>query len=154
MPSVEDVVKLLSAREETVSTCESLTAGLVAARLAEVAGASTVLRGGIITYATELKNLLAQVPWSILEQGVVTQETAIAMAQGVRKTCGSDWVIATTGAAGPDPCDGVAAGTVWIAVVGADTYVAQQLLLTGDRSYIRQRTVAESLTLLWQQLSK
>lgn len=108
------LISELTRSSETVATCESLTAGLVAATLADVPGASAVLRGGLITYSTELKAELAGVLTAALNiQGPVHPETARRMAQGAALRCGSHWGVSCTGVAGPDPQDGHAVGEVY-----------------------------------------
>lgn len=110
-----ELVAELRRRGETVAVCESLTGGLASAMLVDVPGASAVLRGGLITYATDLKHTLAGVDEQILAtHGPVSCECATAMAAGVRAACGSDWAVALTGVAGPDPQDGHPVGEVWI----------------------------------------
>ena len=109
----------LRSRNETISFCESLTAGLAAATLAEVPGASDVLVGGLVTYSAELKTALASVPADLIErEGVVSAAVAREMARGARRVCGSDWAVALTGVAGPDDQDGMPAGTVLIGLAG------------------------------------
>lgn len=116
---VAEVVAALAARGQTLAAAESLTAGLFCATVAGVPGASAVLRGGLVTYATELKGTLAGVPADVLASvGPVAPETARAMARGVRRRCGSDWGVALTGVAGPDPQDGHPVGEVWCALAG------------------------------------
>lgn len=116
-----EVVTALKQAEQTVATCESLTAGLLAATLADVPGASAVLRGGLITYATDLKHELAEVPRQILAQhGPVSVETAEGMARGTKRRCGADWAVSLTGVAGPEPQDGHPVGEVFVGVVGPD----------------------------------
>lgn len=111
------VVGTLTARGQTLAAAESLTAGLFCATIAGVPGASAVLRGGLVTYATDLKETLAGVPGALLAaNGPVASETARAMAEGARRRCGSDWSVALTGVAGPDPQDGHPVGEVWCAV--------------------------------------
>src|SRR5690625_8027839 len=79
------VVQQLSSRGETLAFCESLSAGLASATIAQVPGASAVLRGGLITYAADLKVALAHVPQELVDEyGVVSPETAVAMAKGTR----------------------------------------------------------------------
>ena len=120
-----DLVRTLASRGETVAFCESLTAGLASATVAKVPGASNVLRGGLITYATDLKASLAGVPWSVLEKhGPVAAVTARHMARGVREKCGATWGVALTGVAGPDPQDGHPVGEVHIAVAGPSRTVS------------------------------
>lgn len=153
MTDAAAVVAVLAARGETVATCESLTAGLVAATLADVPGASAVLRGGLVTYATELKHVLAGVPREVLAPGVVRREVALAMARGARERCSADWGVATTGVAGPGPADGVSAGTAWLAVVGPVGEVAE-LLERSDlaRNEMRRECVQRTLQILSQAL--
>ena len=114
--TAREVITSLIDAGQTVATCESLTAGLLAATLADVPGASAALRGGLVTYATDLKHTLARVPQEVLvAHGPVARETAIAMARGVRDVCGADWGVSLTGVAGPDPQDGHPVGEVWVA---------------------------------------
>lgn len=158
----------LRARHQTISFCESLTAGLACATLADVPGASDVLRGGLVTYSVDLKAALAGVdPALVEEHGVVSAAVAREMARGARRACGSDWAVSLTGVAGPDAQDGVAAGTVWIGLAGpAWTAVAQAAemvdaelgryalvpgaaepvrVLAGDRNTVRRQAVQAAL---------
>ena len=119
--TAREVITSLIDAGQTVATCESLTAGLLAATLADVPGASAALRGGLVTYATDLKHTLARVPQEVLVvHGPVARETAIAMARGVRDVCGADWGVSLTGVAGPDPQDGHPVGEVWVGVAGPE----------------------------------
>ncbi|SDR94731.1 CinA family protein [Corynebacterium timonense] len=113
------LIDALRQRNQTLCFCESLTAGLAAATLADVPGASDVLRGGLITYATDLKQTLAHVPEEVLAQhGPVSPVTAREMARGAKRVCGADWAVAMTGVAGPDPQDGHQVGEVWVGLAG------------------------------------
>jgi len=136
------LVDALRRRGLTVAFCESLTAGLAAATLADTPGASSVLRGGLITYATDLKYTLAGVP-----EGAdpVDGDTAIAMARGARERCGADWGVALTGVAGPDPQGPHAVGEVWLGFAGPGGVDKQKLQLSGDRRQIREQAVAAAL---------
>ncbi|MCZ9341180.1 nicotinamide-nucleotide amidohydrolase family protein, partial [Streptomyces sp. TRM76130] len=114
-----DVVRLLKVSGATVAVAESLTGGLVAAQLTSVPGASQVFRGSVTAYATDLKHDLLGVDAAVLAaRGAVDPQVAVEMAAGVRKALGADWGVATTGVAGPDPQDGQAVGTVFVAVHG------------------------------------
>ena len=116
------LVEALTERGETVAFCESLTAGLGAATLATVPGASAVLRGGMVTYATDLKRDLAGVDADLLEEeGPVAAETARQMALGAREKCSASWGISFTGVAGPDQQDGHPVGEVFVGFVGPGT---------------------------------
>lgn len=101
----------------TVATAESLTAGDIAARIADVPGASAVLRGGLVVYATDLKHSLAGVDAALLDaQGPVDADVAAALAEGAATRCGADIGLGVTGVAGPDGQDGHPVGEVYIAV--------------------------------------
>jgi len=124
----------------TVAVAESLTGGRVAAALTAVPGASAVLRGSVTAYATDLKARLLGVDAALLSRaGAVDAEVARQMALGVRKLCGADVGIATTGVAGPSEQDGKAVGTVYVAVVGPDPELAvvTPARFTGDRAEIQ-----------------
>jgi nicotinamide-nucleotide amidase len=141
LPDPAGVVGLLLDRGLTVATGESLTAGLVAATLADVPGCSAVLRGGVVAYQADVKRSLLDVPDAALDQGLVSRAVAEAMAAGAARRLGADVGIGTTGVAGPDPHDGQPVGSAWIAVVTPDGPVSRQLTLAGDRSAIRRQTV-------------
>jgi nicotinamide-nucleotide amidase len=143
------IVESLTARGQSVAVAESLTGGLVAAALTSVPGASVVVRGGIIAYATELKATLLGVPADLLSvHGPVDPQVAAAMAAGVRARLGASYAMSTTGVAGPGPADGKPAGTVFIAVNGPSGSVVRGLQLAGDRSQVRIETVRSVLSLL------
>ncbi|PWJ49893.1 nicotinamide-nucleotide amidase [Quadrisphaera granulorum] len=145
----ERVITLLRDAGLTVATAESLTAGLVSARLADVPGASDVLRGGVVSYATDVKTSLLSVSEELLNRtGPVHRAVAEAMAVGVCRRLHSDVGVATTGVAGPGPHDGHPAGTVVVAVATADGVAAEVLRLPGDRAAVREGAVRGALELL------
>lgn len=157
-----DVVRLLTVKGRTLAVAESLTGGLVAAEITSVPGASKVFRGSVTAYATELKHELLGVDAALLTaRGAVDPQVAAEMAAGVRKALGTDWGIATTGVAGPEPQDGQAVGTVFVAVDGplrADSGSAgggkvEALRLNGDREEIRRESVRSVLALLLKELA-
>ena len=144
-----DLVARLRELGQTVATAESLTAGMVAAELTSVPGSSAVLRGGFIVYATELKAQLAGVDRQLLaEHGAVHPDVATQLAEGARDRCGATWGLGLTGVAGPDPQDGVAPGTVYVAVAGPSGVAVRRLGLSGDRQDVRAGSVAAVLDLL------
>jgi nicotinamide-nucleotide amidase len=154
MTAAERVLAALVARSETVATAESLTGGLLAAALTDVPGSSAAFRGGVVAYATDLKSGLLGVPAVLLaERGAVDPDVAAAMAEGVRERCRSTYGLATTGVAGPDPQDGQAPGTVYVALAGPGTSTVEALMLPGDRSAVRTAAVTAALTLLAQRVS-
>ncbi|MFF0317026.1 CinA family protein [Micromonospora sp. NPDC005252] len=147
------VVHSLSQRHETVATVESLTGGLLAASIVEIAGVSGIYRGGLVVYATELKSTLAGVPADLLaERGPVDPDVAAALAEGGRRRCGADWGLATTGVAGPEPQDGKPVGLVYVAVAGPSGVEVRQLDLDGGRDHVRSAAVIEALRLLAERI--
>lgn len=150
-----EVVEALAARGETVATAESLTAGLLAATLAGVPGASAVLRGGLVVYATDLKSALAGVDDGILAQdGPVASRTAAALAEGAVQRCGAHWGVGLTGVAGPDPQDGHAPGVVFLAITGPGGTEVTELALTGGRWDIRLGCVRAAVSELLDRLAR
>ena len=147
-PTAVRLVAALAAGGLTVATAESLTGGLIGAAITAVSGASAVYRGGVITYATELKATLGAVPDDVLAlHGPVAAETAVAMARGVRESCGADWAISATGVAGPDPQDGHAPGEVWLGFAGPDgTAESVRIDASGDREAVRTAAVRAALS--------
>lgn len=140
------VVQGLIRRGLTVATAESLTAGLLAATLAEVPGASATLQGGVIAYQNHVKQTLLGVDAGLLaRQGAVHAEVARQMAEGVREATGADVGLATTGVAGPEPHQGQPVGTVYVGLVGLGGPEAVLLRLEGGRQAIRQNTVWRTL---------
>ena len=151
--SAADVVRALKARGETVATAESLTGGLVTAELTSVPGSSAVVRGGLVVYATDLKQTLAGVDAALLaEHGAVHPEVARQLAEGARERCGATWGLGLTGVAGPDPQDGVAPGTVHIGLSGPSGSAVETLTLGGERHEVRKGSTTAVLTLLLQHL--
>lgn len=149
MTQPQDVVSALAGAGLTVACAESLTAGLLAANLADVPGCSSVLRGGVVAYATDLKSGLLGVDTTLLaERGPVDADVAVAMADGVRRACDADIGVATTGVAGPDSQGGVTPGVVYIAVSDGNRQAVSELALAGDRREIRDQTVDRALDLL------
>lgn len=144
-----EVLALLRERGATLAVAESLTGGLVAARITAVPGASRSFRGSVTAYATDLKGSVLGVNTGLLAaQGAVDPEVARSMALGVRRVLGADFGLATTGVAGPDPQDGKPVGTVYVAVADEGGTTVLSPAPTGDRTEIRNATVEAALSLL------
>ena len=149
MAEPEDIVKRLTEVEETVATAESLTGGRLAARLTDGPGSSAVFHGGVVTYATEAKRKVLEVPESIVEEhGVVSGECAAAMAEAARSIFETTYAVSTTGVAGPDTQEGKPVGTVFVAVAGPVGTTVVELDLDGDRAEIQAQTVREAMSAL------
>lgn len=149
MEPVESMV-LAAAGEHgwTIGTAESATGGLVAARLTAIPGASATYRGSIIAYTTELKHELLDVGGAMVQDlGVVSEQTAIAMAQGGAVRLGVDVCVAVTGSAGPDPLE-LEVGTMIVAVRTPDAVKAKTLRLPGDRERVRTYATTAALQML------
>jgi nicotinamide-nucleotide amidase len=156
--SAADVLALLRERGRTLAVAESLTGGLLTDAFVQVPGASAVLLGGVVSYATELKHELLGVDRALLEaEGPVHPEVARQMADGVRRALAiggriADVGVATTGVAGPDPQGGRPPGTVYVGVAIGSRLVAVAGSFTGDRPAVRSAAVRLALDALAAQL--
>ena len=138
------VLELLRDRSLTLGLAESVTGGLVAARLTAVPGASTVLRGGVVSYASDVKfDLLGVTPGP-----VVTTAAAAEMAVGAARVLGADVGLALTGVAGPDEQDGQPVGTLHVGLVINGNVTTASFRLPGQREQMRQFSVINSLDVL------
>ena len=143
------IAALLLDQGLTLGLAESVTGGLIASRLVGIEGASAWFRGGVVSYATEVKQQLLGVPAG----PVVSAEAACAMAEGAREALGADIGLSVTGVAGPETQDGQPVGTVFLGVArrGAPP-VAHELRVPGDRPRIRQFAAISALDLLRREL--
>jgi nicotinamide-nucleotide amidase len=138
----------------TVATGESLTAGMLAAMLADTPGASGMLQGGVVSYQNAVKVDVLGVPRELLDAvGSVDGKVAAAMAAGARRICGADIGVSTTGVAGPEPHDGKAVGTVFIGLATADGSTSYGYAFEGSRPEIRALACAAALERLLEALS-
>ncbi|HEY3722464.1 MAG TPA: competence/damage-inducible protein A [Acidimicrobiia bacterium] len=143
------VLQRLEARGWTLGVAESLTGGLIGARIANVPGASRTFRGSIASYATEVKRSVL----GVTAERVVSEESAQQMAGGAQRVLGADVGIAATGVAGPDEQDGQPVGTVWFALALPGLPVeAVSTRLPGDRERIRQFSTISLLNILRMRL--
>ena len=142
----QEAVAALKERRWTVGTCESLTGGMICSTLVDVPGASKVVRGGLITYQTDMKTLLADVDAALIEaHGVVSGEVARAMAAGARARLGVDIAVSATGMASPGDENDPPAGTVYVGLASEKGVRAIALHLTGNRQEIRHQTVEQAI---------
>ena len=155
-----EAIALLTERGETLATAESLTGGLVCGVLTSIPGASVVVRGGVVSYAVEVKAVALGVDTALLARvGAVDPAVAVAMAEGARQVLGATYAVATTGAAGPDPAPGgaetgpVPAGRGFVAVCGPRADAVQGFAVDGQgRDGVRAAAVHAALALLVREL--
>ncbi len=138
------VVDLMQSQGLTLALAESVTGGLIAARLTDVPGASKVLRGAVVPYDREIKTGVLGAP----DVNAVSSEMALAMAEGACRVLGADVGLATTGAAGPDPHEGAEAGTVWIGLHLDGEGEAARVRFNMARTMVRQLGTITALNLL------
>ena len=141
------VVREATRREITLATAESLTAGMIAAAIADVPGASKVLMGGVVSYDFRVKREVLGV--TLDEDQVVSEDCAKQMAAGARRLMRADVALSATGVAGPDGgSESIPVGTVCIGCAFKDTVIAKEHHLTGDRQAVRRETVRLALTMI------
>ena len=139
---------LLNEQGQTIATMESCTGGLLASALTDVPGSSSYFRGGLVTYTEEAKQRYGVPGDVILQHGVVSEETARAMAHAVRQEIGADIGVGITGVAGPDPHGGQPVGTLHIAIETPAQSAHTSFLFTQNREAIKARAVAQALLLI------
>lgn len=148
---VERIATVLLAQNQTLTTAESCTGGLIGKRLTDLPGSSAWYLGGIIAYSNEFKQRLLNVPEEILEaHGAVSPETAHTMAAHARKAAKADFAIAVTGIAGPDggsPEKPV--GLVYIAIASPNGTEVFEHRFSGDRASIREQTTEAAFAKLF-----
>lgn len=132
-----------------MATAESLTGGLLVARLIDVPGASAVVQGGACTYSFESKaSVLGLDLDNLRAHGAVRASVAGEMARGAQRVYGANIALATTGVAGPGPDPfGVAEGTAFVACAINSEVTVRELCLTGSREAIRRAVVEQALAM-------
>jgi PncC family amidohydrolase len=149
--SVEgEIGELLRAHKLSLSVAESATGGMIAARIVEIAGASDYFKGGVVSYDNSVKQHVLGVAGTTLQQwGAVSEQTALEMAEGVRKLMDTDISIADTGIAGP--AGGTPTKPLGLFYIGlatkTDTRV-QEFFFSGTRAQIRKQATEHALVLL------
>ena len=148
------LTKLLIKKKYTMTTAESCTGGMIAARMVNAPGVSAVLKSGFITYANEAKEELLGVPHDTLEKfGAVSRETAEEMAEGAVKAAHTDAAVAVTGIAGPDGgTKEKPVGLVYIGVNVRGNVEVREYHFSGSRQKIRESVTAAALTFLREKL--
>jgi len=152
----QDLVKFLKEKELTIGSVESFTAGLFASLIAGVPGASSVLRGGLITYQTDVKTVLLDIPSEEIKlHGVVSKEIAKAMAVNGRKKLGVDICVSFTGNAGPTALDLLPVGRLFIGISTSSTTNVYEVQMDNmDRNRIREEASLKAMELVMELLRK
>ncbi|MBI5399153.1 CinA family protein [Candidatus Saganbacteria bacterium] len=146
----QQISDLLRKSGQTIAAAESLTGGLIAARLTDTAGSSEFFIGGIVCYHTRIKVVQLGVPAALISQyGVVSKEIAESMAENIRQKFHTDIGLASTGAAGPAPLPPAPVGRAYIALAANQGSECRELNLSGSRQEIREKAVQAALGLLW-----
>ncbi|WP_283678615.1 nicotinamide-nucleotide amidohydrolase family protein [Lentilactobacillus sp. Marseille-Q4993] len=143
----EELVKLLIEKHITITAAESLTAGKFQSTLGDVPGVSEVFEGGFVTYSNKVKEQLLGIPEEvIIEHGVVSEPTAIWMANQAKDILHKDLAVSFTGVAGPDSLEGNEAGVTYIGIAyGMDNTYAKRFEFKGDRNQVRKEAVEAGL---------
>ncbi|WP_100065433.1 CinA family protein [Miniphocaeibacter massiliensis] len=145
------LVEKLRKEKITLATAESITGGLIASKIVNVAGASDIYSEGYITYSDEAKNRVLGIDKNIIEEfSAVSKEVCCEMLKNTKKISKSNTVIVSTGYAGP----GENAGEIFIGINIYESYFIIKLKLKGDRNIIRETTANISLSCLKELLSK
>jgi len=149
-----NVIAALIERSWSVACGESLTGGLVCADLASIPGCSAVLRGAVVAYQPGVKEQVLKVPAEVLAGGLVTAPVAAALAEGAARILSAEVGIGTTGAAGPDPHDGAAPGSAWVAVsLPGQPTATERVQASGDRQEIREQVAGAAISLAYRLLT-
>lgn len=153
--SVEELVhNILTERGETLAVAESCTGGAIASKFTAQAGASAYFLCGVVSYSNESKSNVLGVKMSdITQYGAVSEQVAIAMAQGVKGVSGANFAISTTGIAGPSGgSKEKPVGTVWIGIATPSKCYAVKKNCGTDRSQIISRATAYAISMLYEEL--
>ena len=153
----EQVFARLRGAHETIAVAESCTGGLLAARLTERGGASEVFAGGLVVYSNAAKTALAGVDADLIERvGAVSEEVAVALADGARAALRADVGVGITGIAGPGGAtETKPVGLVWLSVSHRDgRRLTRSVTLPGGRADIRDRSTTVALHLVRRLLAK
>lgn len=141
----EELIK----RGITIASAESLTAGMFSSMIADVPGASEVLRCSITVYTNEMKVALLGVDRETVDElGAVSAETSKQMALGLKKLCNADICVSATGNAGPGTSEGKPVGLVYISCLYDNNLEVRELRLSGNRNEIRSMTCDRMITLI------
>lgn len=141
--------KILLADNMSIASAESCTGGLICSMLTDVPGSSSYVAGGVISYSNKIKHDVLGVPQDILDtSGAVSEETALAMSNGVRKLMKTDIGVSSTGVAGPSPSEGKSVGLIYLSVSTANRNVVRRYMFSGSRTDIKHQAAQMAIRLV------
>ncbi|MEZ0576612.1 CinA family protein [Halodesulfovibrio aestuarii] len=148
--------EILRQKKYMLGTAESCTGGLISMLLTEVSGSSDWFKGTIVSYANEVKESILHVPHeTLLQHGAVSEQTALAMVQGVQDALQLQAAISVTGIAGPTGgTKEKPVGTVWIGFALGTQRFAQHHVFSGDRTDVRYQTAMAAISTLLHELKR
>jgi len=153
MAAVSEIADKLAAKNLKLGVAESCTGGFLSNAITNLPGASRFFKLSVVAYSEESKKSVLGVSPSIIKKhGMVSEETAIAMAQGVKKTGHTDIALSITGVSGPERMEDKDVGLVYIAAAVKDRIESQGLKFSGDREEIKRQASLEALRFLKQVL--
>ncbi|MBI5700824.1 CinA family protein [Candidatus Saganbacteria bacterium] len=145
-----EISELLKKNHKTISVAESITGGLISARLTNLSGSSDYFIGGIVSYSNRIKIQELGIPAAIIaKEGPVSSQVAELMADGIRRRFKTNIGLAITGCAGPDPLPPAPVGLIYAAVAIGNQIEWKELRLQGSRAEIREKASQAALGLLW-----
>ncbi len=146
---IKEISGKLTAKGVKLSVAESCTGGFIANAITNLPGSSEFFELGVVSYTARAKKAVLGVRSLLLKKhGLVSEETAVAMAEAVRKLGHSDVSLSITGVAGPEPLEGMEAGIVFIAASVRDVVESEGMRFTGDREEIKRKSALEALRYL------
>lgn len=149
----KQIADLLKKSKQTIAVAESITGGLISARLTAVAGSSEHFIGSIIAYHARIKVINVGVPAALINKhGVVSREVSISMAEQIRKRFKTDIGLSATGVAGPGPIPPAPVGKVYVALSSVQGDEYKELNFQGTRKEIREKAAQVALGMLWLHL--
>lgn len=148
------VVRLLTEQDKKLALAESCTGGRISSRVTDVSGSSAVFTHGFITYANQAKAEMLDIPPELIDaHGAVSEQVAIAMAEGALKKSGADIAVSVTGIAGPTGgTEEKPVGTVWIGIATVDKSFAIHRCHSRGREVFKQVVSQTALALVWREL--
>lgn len=153
--TAQDINTLFRQKGRTLGSVESFTGGLFASEIVSTPGASHFFKGSLVTYMSEEKVRLLNIPYQIIDQfGVVSQEVATMMSSMGALKLAVDYCISFTGNAGPDAMEGKPVGEVYIAITAYQYFEVRKLQLEGSRDEIRKKSLEEGYAFLEYMINK